>query len=348
MATLQKDITVLGAGIFGLSCAYACAKRGASVRVVDPAGPGGRASGGIVGALAPHTPENWNPKKQFQFDSLIQSRSFWPEIAERSRCETGYLRTGRLQPIADDHALSLAAARAEQAKELWQGQAEWQIVRDPSGPWVPPSPTGAWIYDTLSAHIHPRLAIFALAQALKTIGVEINDEGPEEGRIIDATGATGLEALTERRGRLVGTGIKGQAILLAHDAGPDAPQIFADTLHIMPHVNGTVAVGSTTERDFASPTETDDQLNAILLRAEAVLPTLKEAKVLDRWAGLRPRARSRAPMLGPDPDIPNRYIANGGFKIGYGMAPKVGEVMADLVLEDRDTIPAGFHVTDNW
>ncbi|WP_147126788.1 NAD(P)/FAD-dependent oxidoreductase [Shimia ponticola] len=348
MAAAQKDITVLGAGIFGLSCAYACAKRGASVRVIDPAGPGGGASGGIVGALAPHTPENWNPKKQFQFDSLIQSRSFWPDIAERSRCETGYRRTGRLQPIADDHALDLAEARAEQARELWQGQADWRVTRDQDGPWVPPSPTGAWIYDTLSAHIHPRLAIFALAQALKGMGVEITEDGSKQGRTIDATGAAGLGALTERRGRLVGAGIKGQAILLAHDAGPDAPQIFADTLHIMPHVNGTVAVGSTTEREFTSPTATDAQLDTVLTRAEAVLPALKGAKVLDRWAGLRPRARSRAPMLGPDPDIPNRYIANGGFKIGFGMAPKVGEVIADLVLDDRDTIPKGFHVTDNW
>ncbi|MEL6588084.1 MAG: FAD-dependent oxidoreductase, partial [Pseudomonadota bacterium] len=238
--------------------------------------------------------------------------------------------------------------RAARAVELWQGRAEWQILRDQTGDWVPPSPTGAWIYDTLSAHIHPRLAVFALAQALRTMGVEIVTDAPDDGRVIDATGAAGLARLTERRGRLVGTGIKGQAALLAHDAGPDAPQIFADTLHIMPHVNGTAAVGSTTEREFGSATETDEQLDAILSRAEGILPALKGAKVLDRWAGLRPRARSRAPMLGPDPDLPNRFIANGGFKIGFGMAPKVGEVMADLVLEDRDTIPDGFHVQDNW
>ena len=48
------DVTVRGAGIFGLSIAWACVRRGASVRVVDPAGPGAGSSGGIVGALAPH------------------------------------------------------------------------------------------------------------------------------------------------------------------------------------------------------------------------------------------------------------------------------------------------------
>jgi len=70
-----------------------------------------------------------------------------------------------------------------------------------------------------------------------------------------------------------------------------------------------------------------------------VVPVLHGARVVARWAGLRPRARSRAPMLGEHPLHPGQYIANGGFKIGIGMAPKVGNVMADLVLEGIDTIP---------
>ena len=50
-------------------------------------------------------------------------------------------------------------------------------------------------------------------------------------------------------------------------------------------------------------------------------------------------------MLGSWPDRPGHFIANGGFKIGFGMAPGIAEVMADLVLEDRDTIPDGFGVS---
>ena len=47
-------------------------------------------------------------------------------------------------------------------------------------------------------------------------------------------------------------------------------------------------------------------------------------------------------MLGAHPLHQGQYIANGGFKIGFGMAPKIGECMADLILEDRDTIPEAF------
>ncbi len=68
--------------------------------------------------------------------------------------------------------------------------------------------------------------------------------------------------------------------------------------------------------------------------------------MIDRWAGARPRAKP-APMLGAWPDRDGHFIANGGFKIGFGMAPKVAATMADLVLEGINTIPEGFHVTDN-
>jgi glycine/D-amino acid oxidase-like deaminating enzyme len=50
---MTSDVTIFGAGLFGLGVAWACASRGARVRVVDPAGPGAGASGGLVGALAP-------------------------------------------------------------------------------------------------------------------------------------------------------------------------------------------------------------------------------------------------------------------------------------------------------
>ncbi|MBF9058875.1 FAD-dependent oxidoreductase, partial [Rhodobacterales bacterium HKCCSP123] len=107
----MADIRVFGAGIFGLSIAWACARRGASVEVIDPNGIGAGSSGGLVGALAPHVPENWNIKKQVQFESLDGAEAFWSEVAEAGGEDPGYARSGRLQPLADDAALALARAR---------------------------------------------------------------------------------------------------------------------------------------------------------------------------------------------------------------------------------------------
>ena len=141
----------------------------------------------------------------------------------------------------------------------------------------------------------------------------------------------------------MGVGQKGQALLLARDVR-DAPQIFADGLHIVPHADGTVAVGSTSERTWDDPQSTDARLDQLLVRAVAVCPALEGALVVARWAGLRPRSASRQPVLGPWPGRPGHFVANGGFKIGFGMAPKVAEVMADLVLDGRDAIPDAFRL----
>ena len=182
--------------------------------------------------------------------------------------------------------------------------------------------------------------------ALAAKGVGVVAEAPDRGKVLWATGVAGLEALNAGHPRLVGTGIKGQAALLRLDMA-GAPQLFADGVHVIPHLDGTVAVGGTTERDYDSPDTTDAQLDDVIARARAAVPALAEAPVIERWAGLRPRSRSRAPMLGCWPGKPGHYIANGGFKIGFGMAPKVAQAMADLLLEGRDTIPDGFRVEDN-
>ncbi|MEM1236166.1 MAG: FAD-binding oxidoreductase [Pseudomonadota bacterium] len=339
------DVTVRGAGIFGLSVAWACVSRGARVQIVDPGGVAAGASGGIVGALAPHTPENWNPKKQFQFESLIAARELWPEIEALTGMPTGYARTGRLQPIADDRALTLARQREVGARELWQGLASWEIV-EAAGGWEPRSPTGLLIHDNLSAHINPILATRALAEAVRLKGGVLVPEADDAGAVVWATGAAGLEELSDAVGKNVGVAVKGQAALMKLDRA-GLPQLFANALHIMPHLDGTVAVGSTSEREFEGGTATDTLLDEVIERARVAVPELAEAPVVQRWAGLRPRAKSRAPMLGAWPDRDGHFIANGGFKIGFGMAPKVGDIMAELLLERTDAIPMGFRVEDN-
>jgi glycine oxidase len=342
----MAEITIRGAGIFGLSIAWACVRRGASVQVIDPNGPASGSSGGIVGALAPHVPENWNAKKAFQLESLLMAEAFWREVEETGGGLSGYARKGRLQPIFDDAALALAHRRAETAQALWKDNAVWQVVAATGAPWEPVSPSGWLIYDTLSALIHPRNACKTMVAALTAKGVMIAQNAEDQGQVVWATGVAGLEEMTASHTRMVGNGVKGQAALLAYDAA-GLPQLFAGGVHVIPHGDGTVAIGSTSERDYTSADQTDAQLDDVIAAARAAVPALSDAPVIDRWAGVRPRSRSRAPMLGAWPDRPGHFIANGGFKIGFGMAPKVAEVMADLLLDRRDAIPDGFRVEDN-
>lgn len=345
MATV--DVTVMGAGIFGLSIAWACVGRGALVRVIDPNGPGGGASGGVVGALAPHTPERWEPKKEFQLESLLAAGRFWQDVDAESKISSGYGRTGRLQPILDDHGMVLAREREIAARTLWRGLADWKVVPlSDHQDWAPPSSTGWLVYDSLAARIDPFRACQSLATAVQKRGGSLAQDGDQTGKVVWATGVSGLEYLTRQVGRETGNGVKGQAALLALDAG-HAPQLFSHGIHVIPHDNGTVGVGSTSERYYDDPTATDAQLDDLLAKARVIFPQLADAPIVKTWAGIRPRARTRAPMLGEYPQGSGHFIANGGFKIGFGMAPKIAEIMADLILDGRDRIPDAFRVQAN-
>ncbi|SDW19918.1 NAD(P)/FAD-dependent oxidoreductase [Roseicitreum antarcticum] len=354
------EVTICGAGVFGLSLAYVCALRGAQVRVLEPYAVGAGSSGGIVGALAPHVPENWNAKKAFQFDSLRMAQGFWTGVADVSGVDPGYARLGRVQPLGPG-AVEAARARAGGAQALWEGFADWHVlpVGDAPGLGVV-SPSGIVVVDSLSARLHPRRAVGALAAAVRALGGVVEEGGippgaaaawmaarlaGARGPVVWASGDAGLRDLSADLGRDMGGGVKGQALLLDFSA-PDCPQVFADGLHIIPHADGTVAVGSTSERVFDDPISTDAGCDALLARAVAACPALAGARVLERWAGVRPRARSRAPMLGAWPGRPGHFVLNGGFKIGFGMAPKLAHVMADLVL-GVDGVPEGFRVEDS-
>jgi glycine oxidase len=204
------------------------------------------------------------------------------------------------------------------------------------------APSGFVVHDTLTARLHPRRAVAALVGALAAQGVQVQQgDAPKGGTLIWATGYEGLADLSAHLQRPVGTGVKGQSLALAYAAG-DVPQVFADGLHIVPHADGTIAIGSTSERVFDAPDTTDAQCDALLARAVAACPALAAAPVVARWAGVRPRAASRAPLMGAWPGRAGQYVFNGGFKIGFAMAPHLAQIMADLVLDGQDRVPDGF------
>lgn len=340
----MTSVSIIGGGIFGLACAWEMTRRGATVRVVEADGIGAGSSGGHVGALAPHAPDNWNPKKAFQLESLLMAPAFWAAVEAASGLSSGYARTGRLQPVADADTAGRLRDRIAAAAVRWPEDCAMRLSDAPGGDLVPDSPSGVWLLDGLTARLSPRLAIRALATAIRKRGGDIiQGHDLEPGPVLWATGTPGLADLSRDLGRPAGQGVKGQSALLRH-AAAGAPQVFADGLHIVPHADGTVAIGSTSENDYAH-LDPDDRLDALIAKARVICPQLYDAPVVDRWAGARPRARSRAPILGPWPGRPGHYVANGGFKIGFGMAPKVAQVMADLILDGHDAIPDGFRLT---
>lgn len=331
-----KKVTIAGAGIFGLSCAWALLQRGAQVVVYESRHIGAGSSGGTMGALAPHVPEDWNDKKQVQLEALTLAPDWWDGVAQASGLDPAYRRSGRIQPMTAK-SLPRIKDRIEAARHNWPAWAKIEIQDSPDVALIPQSADGLWLFDNMAAHIKPRLALKALAAAVRSKGGQIIEGQPvpddPQPPIIWATGVEGLTPFN-------GNGVKGQSALLRFDA-VGSPQAFVEALHFVPHIDGTVAVGSTSERDTPD-CGTDELLEELVAKARILCPALADAPVIDRWAGQRPRALTRAPMVGPWPGRPGHFIANGGFKIGFAMAPAVGIMLADLILDGRDAVPPLF------
>lgn len=350
----RAEVVVIGAGIFGLAVAHACAGRGLRVLVLErgPA-PGAGASGGIVGALAPHAPDRWSPAKAFQLAALESAGAFWRGIAAETGCDPGYAQPGRVMPLMDARVRDRAEALAVAARDHWPARHIWRVLDAVPEPLAAGEVGFGAVHDTLSARIAPRRAIAALAAAAAAHGVEVRCAcdvmAAEDGRVQTREGEIVADAVVVATGAGPAPGlspgfgaVKGQAALLALPGAADWPLVHGDGLWVVGHRDGTVAVGATSERDFSDPATTDAGLEAVIARAHDLVPALAGATVVERWAGLRPRARRPQPVLGRLPGRGGMFVAGGGYRIGFGIAHQAGGALAAMIAGEAVALPSEF------
>ena len=366
MSTLQPtpsimkkhpDVLVIGAGIFGLWAARHAILAGKQVQVVERSQVGAGASGGFLGALMPHMPDTWNAKKQMQFSALCALPDAVAALEADTGLSVGYRRCGRLMPLKHDTLVEVATKRVVGAQDNWGEFARMEIL--PPGfagsmaeGWLSEavSPFGA-VYDTLSARIDPRAYLAALASFVRTNGaldegIEVVSIDTEQGRVGFADGsfssaeevivANGFEAYPmlagARVGRqeIVGTGVKGQAVLLEYSHADDLPIVYDDGSYVVPHPGHRIAVGSTSVNHWTGAPENFDETDMRFLDyARMLVPAIAEAPVIERWAAVRPRNTMADPETGRTGTEPlfgsldgngRVKVALGGFKISFGIA----------------------------
>jgi glycine/D-amino acid oxidase-like deaminating enzyme len=337
----MADVVVVGGGVFGLWCARACVGAGLSVALADRARPGAGASGGPVGALAPHDPLDWSPLKALQLEGLLALPREVDALEAETGRSTGHARPGRLRPLRSEGARARVAAQAAAAKTRWAGAGEIRLLDAPPADAPSLAPEAApfgWALDTLSGRIDPPAYLAALAASLEgraerldgwrflraEPGAAVFDRGRvAAGQVVIAAGWESL-ALAGLAG---GEGVKGQAAVLGATLPAGAPLLTAPGLFVAAHGPGRVAVGSTAEPG-RTDTETDGRLDGVIAKARALCPALAEAPIRARWAGVRPRAPGGLPVVGRLPDRPEVLLATGGFRIGLALAHLVGRAAA--------------------
>jgi glycine oxidase len=367
----SPDLVVVGGGIVGLWIVEQAARRGLNTVLVEKNRVGQGASGGFLGALMPHQPVRWNPEKAFQLSALLSLEPEITRLEELSGISCGYKRCGRLIPThmakkRDERPVWQAAAKANWPQISPSGAPiGWSILEAPEKPgWLATqaAPLGCE-FETLSARLAPRALVAALTkQVCKSAHVSeeahvtwlgdghriVLADGTEitPGKTIVTAGYETFSLLGPLTGLTLGRGVKGQAALLKprHPVDPRQPIIYLGGLYIIAHDDGLVAVGSTSETTFADPSTTTGKLDALVDRAREICPALEGAEVVERWAGVRPNAIGRHPLIGPLPEAPDIIVATGGFKISYGIAHKMADAALDFATGTRPALPDTFEV----
>jgi glycine oxidase len=350
-------LLIVGGGIMGLWAAVFAERMGIDTVLIDAGTLGQGASAGLIGALMPHTPDQWNAKKQFQFEALVALEAEVARLEAETGLQTGYRRSGRLIPLPKPHLRQIAIDRAADADVHWQSgerRFHWNVVdAPPVVGWPDVSGIeGGFVHDTLAGRVAPRSLVAVLVafvrnarhvrvienSAVAEIDFErcsaITDSGTVAfGHCIIAAGHRSFPMLARHTHGLtqpLGQPVKGQSALLKADVDPSLPTIFRDGLYVIAHEGGHVAIGSTSENRFDEPYSTDDQLDVLLKKARALVPGLGDAPVIERWAGLRPKAIDRDPMIGPHPVHANLLALTGGFKVSFGLAHRLAEAVVTM------------------
>ena len=355
------DLAVAGAGIFGLSVARAAIKAGVKTVVLEANHVGAGSSGGLLGALMPHMPARWNPKKEFQFQALLSLEDHIKSLEAETGEQCGYKRLGRILPLTTQDKLDHHLERAEESKLRWHPETTGFSYRvEPPGSrsdWLSAdaAPFGI-VYETLAARTSPRAYLKALSKYIRLKGtllekaaVEAFDEQAsnvqlKDGkrisakRLVIAGGFSAFDLIENITGQKIGRGEKGQALLLDGAQLEDRPAIYCDGLYVVPHSNGTVAIGSTSDRD-AYDTEIDaNRSKELITRASAFCPSLRGRSVLTEWAGIRPRCHKRDPLVGLLPGFEHTFAATGGFKISFGIAHLVAKTLVAEITHHKTDI----------
>jgi len=119
-----------------------------------------------------------------------------------------------------------------------------------------------------------------------------------------------------------------------------APMIIdmSNGFHFRPEGRGFLLAWNDPEETPGYKTDFDPAfVEKILVRAADRVPVFEALPVNPKraWAGLYEMTPDHHPVLGPVPDLPGFYLANGFSGHGVMHAPATGKILADLILHGK-------------
>ena len=325
-------ISICGAGIIGLSCAWALAKRGAKVTIHDIYKPGRGASWAAAGMLAPaYEAAGEDGAHPHLFDLCLQSAGMWgmwvSELEDASGLSCRYSATGSI-------AVAVTEDQARHLEALSSTLAERGVAREELSPEQAREREPTLSGNILSAlrlptdgQVDNRCVVEALIKVVTELGLFVPQPPLHPDITVNAQGwqTFGVQP------------VGGQMCSIASQAGHPRHVIRAGSTYIVPRSDRTI-IGATVETGHVANHASEEALTDLVRDAAMICPVLASGKRLDCWAGTRPMTADHAPIIGWG--VPGGYYASGHYRNGILLAPLTGEIVADHILENSRTVLA--------
>jgi glycine oxidase len=333
------DVLIVGGGIIGLSLSIELRKRGANVLIVERGEPGREASHAAGGMLVDCPLETHAALQAL----ASASARMYPEFAYELEVESG------MKVDLRDHG-AIVFPPQEHARE-WEKALSECAVQGPKLAQLEPAlaEPNRHAFLLKERSVDPRALTAAALKAAKNRGVDFSS-GDEVTAVnlsdVQVTGVTTAKTsfLADKVVNCAGPWsgqigphrfptrpVKGQILCLASPSRELLKHVIrSPEVYLIPRSDGRILAGATVE-EAGFDKRTD---SATMLRfhraAIALVPELRNAKILEDWAGLRPGTPDALPILGAT-TTPGYYVATGHFRDGILLAPITAQVMADVV-----------------
>src|SRR5215469_13902471 len=352
------DVAIAGGGVIGGSIALELARAGLRVAVFDRQRPGEEASWASAGIISP-APEN--PGQFALVDLAKRSAALYPEfvalVEDVSGQNTGFRAKGTLEAlfssdakaelstiIAVHHGLGLKAEplRAGDARELEPAlseDVEAAVLRPDEASIDNRALTAAVLsaVQQIGADIHAGSAAKAIwREGHRCRGLILQNEKVEAKWTVIAAGCfsgaiEGAAAYAPVRPA------KGQMVALRADDLQIERVLWSEKIYLVPRNDGRILAGATVEYVGFDKRVTAGGIEKILAAAIELAPGLRNARIEETWAGLRPDSSDHLPILGPT-DLEGLLMATGHFRSGILLTPITARLIREWITEQQVSV----------
>ncbi|HTK10562.1 MAG TPA: glycine oxidase ThiO [Ktedonobacteraceae bacterium] len=355
------DVLIVGGGVIGCSLAYHLRQRGIEVTLLERTTIGSEASGAAAGLFA------WlKPMGKFDaYHRLLRASSrlfpaFVAELELASGLSVEYTQTGTLRTIHHEVRIArlqswLAACRAQELPvELLSAEEVREHV-----PLLAADTYGAVWFPT-DGQVRASRFVAALARAARLNGAHLYEQQEVVGiqtqgervsgvvtaqdetfacqRLILATGAWSACWNTWLRTSLPIVPQCGQLIALRQPDPAIRHMVIGKGIYIAPKQDGTVIVGATRDDVGFDCRVTPEGIASLQMRAQALIPSLAQAELVQSWAGLRPKTPDTHPILGALPGWSNVTLAVGHYSFGVLLSAITGQQLAAQLATQQSSV----------